>query len=242
MTRQSTTGHNVRHNRIERVMSENTKTLTTAQHVSAIKRAHVAAGKGQHAAGLAVFHAESAGMLTFDRPVKGSPIAEGVVTRSGLAKVLGCSPTLVSKYRGIGRLSAVHGVTPDHADSTFAYASAATAWMTEALATGDTEAVVQAIADHRPGSQSKSGGQKGKATKGTKKPTPASAKVTPVGVTRQNVEAHVSAVVKWITRNDGKSLDGLSTESLETIHALLMSAGESVEAAQVRKGTLSKVA
>lgn len=219
-------------------MSEDTKvpkSLTSAQHVSAIKRAHVAAGKGQHSAGLAVFAAESAGMLTFDRATKGNPIAEGVVTRSGLAKALGCSPTLVSKYRSIGRLSAVHGVTPEHADSTFAYASGATAWMTEALETGDTATVLKAIADHRPGSQSGNGGVKGKNVKG-KKASAASEKgpVVPV-VTRATLEQEVTRVTTWMTANSGKRLDGLTTESLATIKALLVAATESVEAAQVRK-------
>lgn len=218
-------------------MSE--KTLTVQQHQTAIVRAHRTANKGQHAAGLAVFAAEAAGMLTFDRPEKGNPIPDGVLTRSSLAKVLGCSPTTVSKYRGIGRLDAL-GVKPGHADYTLAVASAAAAWMTEALDTGSLDTVEKALADHRAGSNAGSGGQKGKNVGGKakgKKPQPASAKGKPESISRTNVEAVTARLTKWITANGGKGLDGLSAEALETVHALLMDAGEAVEAAQVRKGT-----
>lgn len=223
-------------------MSTESKSLTAAQHGSAIRTAHRAGMAGQFRAGLAVAAAVEAGMLTFARPEKGNPVPEGVWTRKSLADYLQCSPSLVSKYHGIGRLARL-GIDQSHTDYTFAAESARAAWMTEALTAaekaGDVAVVEKALADHRPGAQRGSGGANGKNTKkGTKQAArkTAAEKATDLTVTRANVEVLTAKVSRWLTANDGKRAATLDGESLESMLALLGEAWAAVEAAVIAKG------
>lgn len=226
------------------------KPLTVGQHHSAIRRAHRAGETGQVNAGRAVVAAIAAGALSFERKApEGSP--EGAHTRSTLAAFLGTSPTTVSKYRSLGWADAL-GYKPGDADWPTITGSHSAAWLVEALSTGKRAVVDKALADHRKGNQTGSGGQKNGQTSGkgtgsetTDGPAPKVQAETDAdpATTRKNVEARVAGVAAWMTRNDGKSLTGLSVEALDSILANLTDAREAVEAAIVaRKGAQQNAA
>lgn len=201
------------------------KPLTTGEHVSLVKRAH---NRGQSAlvdAGLAVIAAEEAGALYFDRTApEGSP--DGAMSRKQLAEHLKCSPTLVSKYRAIGRLVRM-GVDRSHTDWGLAERSAIAKWMTEALETGNRAKVEKALAEHRPGSQTRQGGQTNGQTSGSTRAAQPDKGVTPVK--RATLEETVTAVHKWIMDGEGQRLDSISKESRTAIVAMLREAADRVE-------------
>lgn len=215
------------------------KSGTYAETVTALTVAHRAVANSEadgsrkmEAAGLALIAALEKGAVTFDR-VTGEALtalrANGVMTKSDLAKHLGTSGTMLTKYASVGIAVCVgidhHTVGRD--DWLTFTRAAASAWVTEAVATADPDVIRKAIADHRPGagkSTQTNGQTKGKGKKAAK---PKDTKAAPANVTARTVEADVTRVTTWLTQHPG----AVKGESRETIIALLREAADAVEAA-----------